>query len=126
MTEVWFYHLEPRPLDAVLPMIEEFRKRRDFIYESLNNINGVKCFKPDGAFYAFPDISSYLGKPAPDGTHIGSSTDLCMYLIGHVGLALVPGDAFGEPNGIRLSYSASMETLEEGMERLKKGLLDLK
>ncbi|MFW6347666.1 MAG: aminotransferase class I/II-fold pyridoxal phosphate-dependent enzyme, partial [Cyclonatronaceae bacterium] len=83
------------------------------------------CFTPGGAFYAFPDISAYLGTKTPEGTPIERSTDLCMYLIEHHGLAIVPGDAFGEPNGVRLSYSASMETLKEGISRLKKGLAAL-
>ncbi|MCC5933014.1 MAG: pyridoxal phosphate-dependent aminotransferase [Balneolales bacterium] len=115
------------PLSA--PAIEEMRKafaeRRDYFIAELNKIDGVKCFKPGGAFYAFPNISAYLGKTAPDGSRISSSTDLCMYLIEHHGLAIVPGDAFGEPEGVRLSYSASMETLAEGLKRFRAGLAAL-
>ncbi|MCH8485269.1 MAG: pyridoxal phosphate-dependent aminotransferase [Candidatus Cyclonatronum sp.] len=115
------------PLSA--PAIEEMRKafaeRRDYFIAELNKIDGVKCFKPGGAFYAFPNISAYLGKTAPDGSSISSSTDLCMYLIEHHGLAIVPGDAFGEPEGVRLSYSASMETLAEGLKRFRAGLAAL-
>ncbi len=113
-------------LTAVSYMREQFRKRRDYVVEELSSIDGLKCFKPSGAFYVFPDISHYLGRKTKDGHKIESSTDLCMYLIEHHGLATVPGDAFGEPDGIRLSYASSMGDLEEGMSRLKEGLADLR
>lgn len=112
-------------LTAVTYMRKQFKKRRDYIIEELSNIDGLNCFKPSGAFYVFPDISHYLGRKTKKGQKIQSSTDLCMYLIEDHGLAAVPGDAFGEPNGIRLSYASSMEELQEGMKRLKKGLKDL-
>lgn len=113
-------------LDEVKAMREQFKKRRDYLVDALNAIEGVSCFTPGGAFYVFPDISDYIGTKKPDSTPIGSSTDLCLYLLDEFGLALVPGDAFGEPNGIRLSYAASMEDLEEAMKRLKKGLKTFK
>ncbi len=112
-------------LDEIEAMKEQFRKRRDFIVEELGNIEGLKCFKPSGAFYVFPDISSYLGRKTGDGTPINSSTDLCMYLIENHGLATVPGDAFGEPDGMRLSYASSMDDLKEAVKRLRKGLSEL-
>ena len=109
-------------LRAVEYMRGQFKKRRDFIVTELQQIEGLRCFSPSGAFYVFPDISHYLGRSAGDGAVIESSTDLCMYLIEEHGLAAVPGDAFGEPNGLRLSYASSMEELEEAMQRLRKGL----
>lgn len=112
-------------LDAVLEMRASFKKRRDFIYNKLSEIEGLKCFKPSGAFYVFPDISHYLGTTTEGGTNIETSTDLCLYLIEEQGLAAVPGDAFGEPNGIRLSYASSMEDLTEAIKRLEKGLKSL-
>lgn len=112
-------------LDAIHKMRDAFKKRRNYIVEQLSSIEGLKCFKPSGAFYVFPDIAHYLNKSAPNGDAIKTSTDLCMYLIEEHGLAAVPGDAFGEPNGIRLSYASAMEELEEGMERLKTGLSQL-
>jgi len=112
-------------LTFINEMVDAFRTRRDFMYEALNSIEGVRCFKPGGAFYAFPDISHYLGRKTPDGKIIANSTDLCMYLIEAVGLALVPGDAFGEPNGVRLSYSTDIDSLKEGIKRLEAGLLSL-
>lgn len=110
---------------AVEHMRKAFSERRDFFIDELNKIEGVKCFKPGGAFYAFPNIAAYLGKTSPQGEVISTSTDLCMYLIEHQGLAIVPGDAFGEPEGVRLSYSASMETLAEGLKRFRAGLAAL-
>lgn len=109
-------------LDEVKAMRDQFKKRRDFMVKSLNAIEGVSCFTPGGAFYVFPDISHYLNSVKPDGSKIDSSTELCMYLLEEFGLALVPGDAFGEPNGLRMSYAASMNDLEDAMERFKKGL----
>ena len=112
-------------LDEVVAMRDQFKKRRDYLVNALNNMKGVSCFTPGGAFYVFPDISHYIGHKTPAGSEIGTSTDLCLYLLDEFGLALVPGDAFGEPNGIRLSYAASMKDLEEAMARLKKGLNSL-
>lgn len=112
-------------LDEVKTMRAEFKKRRDYLVDTLNSFDGVSCFSPGGAFYVFPDISHYIGSKKPDGSAIESSTDLCLYLLDEFGLALVPGDAFGEPNGVRLSYAASMEDLQEAMSRFEKGLKSL-
>lgn len=109
-------------LDAVARMRTKFKERRDFIVQSLNEIKGVECFNPSGAFYVFPDISHYLNSTTQNGDKIESATDLCLYLLEEVGLAAVPGDAFGEPNGIRLSYASSMDDLKEGVKRLQQGL----
>ncbi|MBN2730812.1 MAG: pyridoxal phosphate-dependent aminotransferase [Balneolaceae bacterium] len=113
-------------LEAVYAMRDDFKKRRDFIVEQLNEIEGVQCFKPEGAFYVFPDISAHLNKKTPHGERLSTSTDLCMYLLEEHGLAAVPGDAFGEPEGIRLSYASSMDDLREGIKRLQNGLATLK
>lgn len=112
-------------LEPVHKMREAFKDRRDFIVDKLSAIEGVQCFKPSGAFYVFPDISHYLGTTAPNGDTIESSTELCLYLIEEQGLAAVPGDAFGEPNGMRLSYASSMDELKEAVTRLEKGLTQL-
>lgn len=112
-------------LDAVAKMRESFKERRNYIVDRLSAMDGVKCFKPEGAFYVFPDISAHLGKSNASGETIETSTDLCMYLIGQHGLAAVPGDAFGEPNGIRLSYATGMDELKEAMKRLQQGLQSL-
>jgi aspartate aminotransferase len=102
-----------------------FKERRDFIVNELRSIEGVKCFSPSGAFYVFPDIHVFLGKHTPEGEKIKTSTELALYLLEKHGVATVPGDAFGEPNGIRLSYAASMDDLSEAMVRLKDGLSSL-
>ena len=112
-------------LDKVLEMRDSFKRRRNFMVEQLNSIEGVSCFSPGGAFYVFPDISSYLNSTTPLGKPVQSSTDLCLYLLDEAGLALVPGDAFGEPNGLRMSYAAAMDELVEAMNRFKHGLARL-
>lgn len=108
-------------LKAVKKMRDSFKKRRNYIVNELSAIDGLQCFTPSGAFYVFPDISNYLSKSVGDQA-IETSTDLCMYLIEGHGLAAVPGDAFGEPNGVRLSYASSMDDLKQAMKRLKAGL----
>jgi aspartate aminotransferase len=109
-------------LDEITQMRDAFQERRDFVVNALNAIDGVKCFMPSGAFYAFPDIGTYLGKKKADGTVVKTSTDLCMYLLEECEVATVPGDAFGEPNGIRLSYATSQKDLQTALHRLKSGL----
>jgi len=112
-------------LQEIYKMRDAFKERRNYMFRALSEIEGLKCFKPSGAFYVFPDIGAHLGKKTKAGKVIESSTDLCMYLIEEQGLAAVPGDAFGEPNGIRLSYAASMDELKEAVSRLKNGLQQL-
>jgi aspartate aminotransferase len=106
-------------------MHQAFRERRDLMLQLLQEIPGMKLNHPDGAFYIFPDISYYFGKS--DGTTtISNSNDLCMYLINKVYVALVPGDAFGDPNCIRFSYATSKEKLIEAVKRIKSALGELK
>lgn len=114
------------PLDEIYAMREAFKQRRDFLVDALNAIPGVRCFKPGGAFYAFPDISAYLGGVGSNGESIKTSSDLVMYLLEHSGVAMVPGDAFGEPDGIRLSYATSMTNLKESVTRLFEGLSSIR
>ena len=102
-------------------MIAAFNKRRDLVISALNSIKGVKTNVPEGAFYVFPDISYFIGKSA-NGTSIKSAEDLAMYLLSDGLVALVSGEAFGDPNCIRISYAASEETLTEAMRRIKVSL----
>ena len=104
------------------PMVAAFRSRRDFMLKELSEIPGIRCPKPEGAFYLFPEVSAYFGKTDANGKVIGNSEDLCFYLLDDYHVALVPGIAFGDPNGLRISYAASQENLEEAMRRIKKGL----
>jgi aspartate aminotransferase len=112
-------------LDDVLEMRKAFKERRTYVVSALRQIPGLNCFMPSGAFYVFPDCSSYLGKKTKDGTLISTSTDLCIYLLEKHGVAAVPGDAFGEPTGFRISYAVSMDQLKEAINRLKKGFNEL-
>lgn len=104
-------------------MVKAFESRRELVLNALNDMPGVKCNRPGGAFYVFPDISSFFGKKAGDKV-IGSAEDLCMYLLDK-GVALVSGEAFGDPNCMRISYAASEETLTEAMKRVKSALAEL-
>ena len=102
-------------------MIAAFHNRRDLVIKALNSIEGVKTNLPEGAFYVFPDISHFIGKEA-NGKIIKSAEDLSMYLLSDALVALVSGEAFGDPNCIRISYAASEETLTEAMKRIKNSL----
>ncbi len=113
------------PLDDTRKMAEAYRRRRDLVVAGLREIPGLKIAVPQGAFYAFPDMSYYFGKS--DGTHaINNSDDLAMYLlnVGHV--ATVSGAAFGAPDCIRLSTAASDDNLTEALRRIKESLGRLK
>lgn len=113
------------PMKPVIEMKNAFRERRDYIVEALNKIDNVHCFTPSGAFYVFPDISGWLGSKTASGDKIKSATDLCLHLLDRYGVAAVPGDAFGETSGIRLSYASSMEDLKEAIRRIGLGLQSL-
>ncbi|MNJ85566.1 Aspartate aminotransferase [compost metagenome] len=104
-------------------MVKAFENRRALVLNALNKMPGVKSNKPGGAFYVFPDISSFFGKKHGDAT-IGSAEDLCMYLLDK-GVALVSGEAFGDANCMRISYAASEETLTEAMKRVANALAEL-
>lgn len=110
----------------VQEMVDQFRLRRDFMLERVGHIDGVRCPRPEGAFYLFPDVSAYLGTTSPDGRSIETSEDLCFYLLEEHHVALVPGDAFGAPGGLRISYAAAMPDLEEAMHRVEAGLSTLR
>ncbi|PTM09721.1 MAG: aspartate aminotransferase [Bacteroidetes bacterium] len=99
-------------------MIDEFKIRRDLVLGLLNKIDGFKTNTPEGAFYVFPDISSYFGKTL-NGTKINNATDFSMYLLETALVATVSGDAFGNPNCIRISYAASQEQIIEAIKRIK-------
>lgn len=97
-------------------MRQEFIKRRDYIVDALNSINGVKCIKPEGAFYVFPNISHFIKG------NIKNDIDLTEYLLEEAKVAVVPGSAFGKDGYIRLSYATSMENIKEGAKRIKEAL----
>jgi len=106
-------------------MVDEFTRRREKTMELVGKIPGIKTFKPEGAFYIFPDISSYFGKK--DGENkISNANDLCMYLLNTAHVSSVMGDAFGEPNCIRFSFANSMSNIEKAWERISSALAKLK
>lgn len=100
---------------CIKPMLEAFKKRHDYLVHALNSIEGVTCLPSDGTFYAFPNMQGLIEKHGCE-----SDLDFAELLIEKVDLALVPGSAFGAPGHLRLSYAASMETLEEAILRLRK------
>lgn len=102
-------------------MIDEFKERRDLILNMLNDIEGFKTNTPEGAFYVFPDISYFFGKTI-NGTTINNATDFSLFLLEKALVATVTGDAFGNPDCIRISYAASQDELIEAINRIKKAL----
>lgn len=102
-------------------MIDAFKKRRDYVLARLAAMPGVKINTPEGAFYAFPDIAELYGKTWSGG-QIQNSSDFAMYLLEEAHVAVVAGEAFGDPNGIRISYAASMEDLEKAMDRIENAI----
>ncbi len=107
-----------------LEMTKEFTRRKKRVLELVGEIPGIKCSEPDGAFYIFPDVSSFFGKT--DGqTKIENSADFCMYLLNTAHVSSVMGAAFGEPNCVRFSFANSIENIEKGWARIKDALAKL-
>lgn len=113
------------PQEFISMMREEFDRRRRFLVDGLNAIDGVTCVKPTGAFYAFPNVSKLYGKKT-DTRQINSSLDMALYLLEEANVALVHGEAFGDDNYIRLSYATAMETVAKGLQRIKEAAARLK
>jgi len=109
------------PQNCVEEMRKEFEKRRNYIVNELNNIIGISCKMPQGAFYVFPNVKQILGKKI-ESVEIKSSMDLSIYLLEKAQVALVPGSAFGAEGYIRISYATSMENLSKGIERIRNSL----
>ncbi len=109
------------PQGAVEEMRQAYQERRDYIVPRLNGMNGVTCLTPQGAFYAFPNFRTWMGKGY--GTYkINSGYDLATYLLDEVKVAVVPGDAFGAEGYLRLSFATSMEEIKKGLDRIEEGL----
>ena len=105
-------------------MVVEYEKRRDYIVENLNGINGIFCMNPRGAFYVFPNVSLLYGS-SYKGRKISNSFDLTGYLLDEANVAVVPGAPFGNDDHIRISYATSIENIKEGIKRIKKAVDDL-
>ena len=111
--------------NPTLVMVEAFKIRRDKVMELLSEIPGILSDKPPGAFYVFPDVSSYFGKKTPAGEVIHNADELAMYFLNTAHVSVVTGKAFGEPNCIRMSFANNMENVEKGFAKIKKALADL-
>ncbi len=101
------------PQDSVAEMLAEYRKRRDFVVRRLREIPGVKCAEPRGAFYAYPNISVALGTSG-----IADTLQFSERLLAEARVAVVPGEAFGTAEHVRISYATSMYELERGLDRM--------
>jgi aspartate aminotransferase len=105
-------------------MVSAFNERRNYIVDRLNSIRGVSCYKPVGAFYVFPNFSSYYGK-SYQGKKITNSSELAAFLLDVARVAVVPGVEFGADAFQRLSYATSMEAIKEGLHRIEDALKKL-
>ncbi|MCX5894698.1 MAG: pyridoxal phosphate-dependent aminotransferase, partial [Proteobacteria bacterium] len=109
------------PQDFIPIMLKEFDKRRTYMVDRLNAMPGVSCYKPTGAFYAFPNCAGVFGRKSGTTT-ITDSTSLAQHLLESVNVAVVPGVAFGADENIRLSYATSFANIEKGLDRIQKAI----
>lgn len=109
------------PVSKIKYMVDEFKERRTLILNLLNSIEGFNCNNPEGAFYVFPNVAALFGKTF-NGKTIQNASDLSMYLLEEANVATVTGEAFGNPDCIRLSYAASKEEITTAINRIKKAL----
>jgi aspartate aminotransferase len=112
------------PQNDIAGMAREFQQRRDVIVERLNAIQGMRCFKPQGAFYVFPNVSAFLGRAA-NGKKLVSPCDLAGYLLEEARVAVVPGEDFGSREHIRFSYATAIENIEKGCKRVAAAFANL-
>ncbi len=104
--------------DFINERANSFQKRRDFVVNSLNSIDGIECLNPDGAFYVFPSCKGLMGKKDPNGNEIKSDTDFVQSLLENSGIAVVQGSAFGLEGFFRISYATSMDNLKKAMDKI--------
>ena len=105
--------------DVITPMVSKFKERRDLIFGEMEKIKGIKSYKPKGAFYLFPDIRHFLNYKSPKGVFIGSSSKLAEVLLEEAKVACVPGEAFGMPGFLRVSFATTKEEILKGTRRLQ-------
>ncbi len=113
------------PQDCVATMRKAFDERRQEMVKLLRAIPNVLCREPKGAFYAFPDVSHYVGKKTPEGSILDDDVQLCDWLVEVGKVAVVPGSGFGAPGFVRLSYACAMQNIQDGVGRLAKALATL-
>lgn len=109
------------PVSSIQYMIDKFKERRDLVLSLLGEIQGFQLNVPEGAFYVFPNISSFFGKTIK-GKTIKNASDFALFLLEEANVATVTGEAFGNPNCIRISYAASEESLKEAISRIKAAI----
>ncbi len=112
--------------DFIKERAKSFQERRDFVVSSLNQIEGIECLNPDGAFYVFPSCKALIGKKDPNGNVINNDTDFVKSLLEHSGIAVVQGSAFGLEGFFRISYATSMENLKKALDKIKNFCKELK
>jgi aspartate aminotransferase len=108
------------PIDFIAKNCEVFKHRRDLVVSMLNQAKGIKCARPEGAFYVYPSVAGTIGKKTPDGKVIADDTDFVNYLLDTEGLSAVQGSAFGLAPYMRISYATSTEALEEACRRIQR------
>ena len=113
------------PLESTQAMVAQFKQRRAACLAALRKIPNLQVHEPEGAFYLFPDVSAYFAMHTPDGKLAQTGEDICNYLLESQYVSLVPGEAFGEPRCIRISYAAADDILVTAMQRIAKGLAAL-
>ena len=111
--------------DFLMPCLEAFDKRRNLVVNKLNDIDGIKCVMPKGAFYAYPNVEGLLGKKTQDGKILNNDTDVTEWLLENAKVATVPGVAFGLEPYFRVSYATSYEVLEQALENIKMSVESL-
>jgi len=109
--------MDPSALD---PRLREFERRRDEVVSRLDSCHGIRCVRPQGAFYAFPNVSGCFGRRS-----IESGEAFARYLLDQAGVAVVPGEAFGSTDHVRISYAVSLDRVREGMDRIESALAEL-
>ena len=112
--------------DFIKERAKSFQERRDFVVEALNQINGIECLNPDGAFYVFPSCKGLIGKKDPTGNVLNNDSDFVKSLLENSGVAVVQGSAFGLEGFFRISYATSMENLIKALEKIANFCKDLK
>ena len=110
----------------ILDMKKKFKERRQVMFDALNGLEGVHCDMPGGAFYMFPDFSSYLNRETKDGKILRDTFDLSDYILDTANVVTVAGDGFGAKGYLRLSFATSSEIIKNGIKRIEKSLKELK
>ncbi len=113
------------PDDELREMVTTYETRREWLVAALNDIPGVDCLTPQGAFYVFPAIGPWLGRKTADGCELADDVAVCEWLLEEAGVALVPGTAFGAPGHVRISYAVDQATLEEAVNRIARAAATL-